>query len=66
MYSTRKNNAQKTRDDKRYKDSRATTDKRKTPGGGEVEVTTYSDGSSTVNFGGPCGSVEYDKFGREC
>jgi hypothetical protein len=65
MYN-KKNNAQKSRDNKRYKDSKATTYKTKTPGGGKVEVTSYSDGSSTAHFGGPCGPVEYDQFGREC
>jgi hypothetical protein len=66
MYKEGKNNAQKSRENKRYKDSRATTYKTKTAGGGEVEVTSYSDGSSTVHFGGLGGSVEYDQFGREC
>ncbi len=29
-------------------------------------VTSYSDGSSTVNFGPMGGKVNYDKFGNEC
>jgi hypothetical protein len=61
-----KNNAQKSREDKKFRDSRSITEKRKTSGGGEVDVTTYSDGSSTVNFGGLGGSIDYDEFGREC
>lgn len=38
----------------------------KTPTGGEVQVTRYSDGSSTVHFGGPCGPQNYNEFGEEC
>jgi hypothetical protein len=36
------------------------------PSGSEHEVTYYFDGSSTVNFGGMGGKVNYDKYGREC
>ena len=64
--SSGKNNAQKSREDKRFQDSRSSKETIKTSGGGEVDVTTYSDGSSKVHFGGPCGSVDYDEFGREC
>ena len=34
--------------------------------GGKVRTTQYADGSTTYHFGGPCGSVSYDKFGNEC
>ena len=34
--------------------------------GGKVEVSRYSDGTSTVHWGGPCGSSNYDEYGREC
>lgn len=34
--------------------------------GGKVRVTRYSDGTSTVHWGGPCGSVNYDENGEEC
>lgn len=36
------------------------------PSGSETEVTYYSDGSSTVHFGGPCGPSNYDENGEEC
>lgn len=26
----------------------------------------YQDGSTTVYWGGPCGSSQYDEFGEEC
>lgn len=34
--------------------------------GGEVEVTRYRDGSSTVHWGGPCSPTNYDANGEEC
>lgn len=34
--------------------------------GGTVEVERYSDGSSTVNWGGPCAPTNYDANGEEC
>lgn len=34
--------------------------------GNLVKVTRYSDGSSTVHWGGPCGSTSYDEYGNEC
>jgi len=34
--------------------------------GGKVEVIYYSDGTSTVHWGGPCGDSHYDEFGEEC
>ena len=36
------------------------------PSGSPVNITRYSDGSSTVNWGGPCGSTNYDANGEEC
>jgi len=42
------------------------TGKERTPSGNEVEVTRFSDGSSKVHFGGPCGSQTYDEYGEEC
>lgn len=38
----------------------------RTPSGSEVAVTRYEDGSSTVHWGGPCGSTSYDENGEEC
>lgn len=29
-------------------------------------IVYYSDGSCKVNWGGPCGSTNYDKYGEEC
>lgn len=60
------NNAQRSRDDERFNDPRKEQKREKTPGGGYIDKTYYSDGSSTVNWGGPCGSTDYDEFGREC
>lgn len=34
--------------------------------GEEVEVTRYSDGSSTYHFGGPVGSARFNADGEEC
>ena len=34
--------------------------------GGQVEVTRWRDGSSTVHHGGPCGPMSYNKYGEEC
>lgn len=31
-----------------------------------VKVRNYSDDSSSYNFGGMIGTVNYDKFGNEC
>jgi hypothetical protein len=68
MYKNSKteNNAQRTRNDKRFNDPKKEETREKTAGGGYVNQTHYSDGSSTVNWGGPCGSTDYDEYGREC
>lgn len=34
--------------------------------GEDLRTTVYSDGSSTVHWGGPCGSTQYDAYGEEC
>ena len=34
--------------------------------GGKWRVERFADGSTITHFGGPCGSVRTDKFGREC
>lgn len=34
--------------------------------GSDVDVTYYSDGTSKVHWGGPCGSSNYDQYGEEC
>lgn len=31
-----------------------------------IQRTIYEDGSTTVYWGGPCGSSNYDEFGEEC
>lgn len=54
----------------REKDQYSKNDKRTTNNddgtGGKVSETNYSDGSSTVHFGGPVGDVNYDQYGNEC
>lgn len=42
------------------------TSKEPTPSGDQVEVTRFKDGTSRVNWGGPCGSSCYDANGEEC
>lgn len=49
-----------------FVDERAETTTEVGPSGSEHEVTWYSDGSSTVNFGGMGGKVHYDRYGEEC
>jgi hypothetical protein len=69
MYSSERskpNNAQRARDDKNYSDKNATKSKRRLGSGSEVDVTDWSDGSSTHHFGGPVGDVEFDENGEEC
>jgi len=67
MYKSEKeNNAQKARRDSSFTDSKAKTGKERTISGSDVEVTRYSDGSSTYHHGGPCGSSDYDENGEEC
>jgi hypothetical protein len=34
--------------------------------GSKVKQTRFSDGSSIVHFGGPCGSSRFDECGEEC
>lgn len=34
--------------------------------GDRVRRTDYSDGSSTVKWGGPCSPTNYDSNGEEC
>ena len=34
--------------------------------GSTITVDYYKDGRSTVHWGGPCGSTDYDEFGEEC
>jgi hypothetical protein len=34
--------------------------------GGKVRVSRYSDGTTTVHHGGPCGDSHYDENGEEC
>lgn len=34
--------------------------------GSTVSVDYYENGRSTVHWGGPCGSTDYDEFGEEC
>lgn len=34
--------------------------------GTDFKVTRYSDGTSTVHHGGPCGDTHYDENGEEC
>lgn len=34
--------------------------------GGYNKITYYSDGTSTVHWGGPCGSTNYNEYGEEC
>lgn len=68
MYNTRdekENNAQRSERDHRYKDDRAKTVREKGPSGSYHETTYYSDGSFSVDHG-HCGTVNYDKYGREC
>lgn len=60
------NNAKRAIYDENFTDLDATTEKERVLTGVEIEVTRYSDGSSTHHFGGPCGSVNYDEFGEEC
>jgi hypothetical protein len=36
------------------------------PSGSKVKVTRFSDGSSTVHWGGPCGDSQYNDLGEEC
>lgn len=57
----RKNNAQRARDNERFYDSGASISKND-----KATTTHYSDGSSTVDFGGLGGKVEYDENGEEC
>lgn len=52
-----------TGDDAEYGDSETNWESDGT--GGEVEVTRRSDGSSTVHWGGPCGSTNYNEYGEE-
>ncbi len=67
MYSDRKeNNAQRARRDKDYFDSKSKRSKEKGLVNDDVEVTRYSDGSSTYHHGGPAGDMSYDEFGEEC
>ena len=42
------------------------TAKERTASGSDVEVTRFKDGTSRVNWGGPCGSSCYDANGEEC
>ena len=61
----KENNAQRASSNRNYRDSGAI---RRTIhfNGSDYETTDYSDGSSTVHHGGPCGSTNYDHLGREC
>ena len=34
--------------------------------GGYNKITYYADGTTTVHWGGPCGSTSYDENGQEC
>jgi len=34
--------------------------------GDKVLVRRYKNGRSTVYWGGPCGSTDYDEYGEEC
>lgn len=67
MYSERKyNNAQRARANDSFYDEDAEETTQELSSGSSVPVTNYSDGSSTVHFGGPCGPVDYDENGEEC
>lgn len=67
MYNKKEeNNAQRAKRDSRFVDDDAKTTKERGPSGSEHEVTRYSDGSSTVHFGGMGGHVDYDENGEEC
>jgi hypothetical protein len=63
--SAEENNAQRASSDSRYRDSGAKRTRERF-NGADYERTDYSDGSSTVHHGGPCGSTDYDHLGREC
>jgi hypothetical protein len=60
------NYAQKAQKDRRFYDSRMKQRKEKTSAGSKIKVDHYSDGSSAHHFGGPVGTVTYDKYGEEC
>ena len=60
-----KTNAQRASSDSTYSDPYSKQHEYKW-NGETVRTTNYSDGSSTVHHGGPCGSVNYDEFGEEC
>lgn len=66
MIKSKYNNAQKARDNKSFVDKKATKGKERLPSGEEIEVTRYSDGSSTHHFGAMAGDIEYDENGEEC
>ena len=50
----------------RFTDDKKEESKVKLSSGSYIDVTYYSDGSSTHHFGGPCGSTDYDENGEEC
>ena len=62
----KRNDAQRASEDSSFSDPFAKTTTEVGISGSEHEVTNYSDGSSTVNFGGMGGKVNYDRYGREC
>lgn len=58
--------AQRATEDDTFVDEFSKTRTEIGPSGSEHDVTQYFDGSSTVNFGGMGGKVNYDRYGREC
>ncbi len=65
MKYPKKNYAQEVRDNPFFSDPYANTETINDQTGGKVKVTYYSDGSSTYHFGGPIGSVDFNKFGEQ-
>jgi hypothetical protein len=67
MYTEdRENNAQRARRDNSFIDSQSKTSAERLGSGAFIQVTRYSDGSSTHNFGAMGGSQDYDENGEEC
>lgn len=60
------NFAQKASEDSNFNDPDQEEGKLTIPGGSQIDVTYYSDGSSTHHFGPMAGDCNYDENGEEC
>lgn len=66
MYAPRDGESRLCNQDREKMERQDYSERKERNNGSDISVTRYRDGSSTVHWGGPCGSTNYDEFGEEC